>query len=143
MTVAEMQDALADQIEAQLGGTANPAIETLQVGARLNPNPSPPSVDIYPGSPFTETIAYGRSRQYWFTVRARVSTSDNEAGQDLLLAMMDDGADESVEAAIRSVKSYANAKLGDVEGPTEFGVFRDSAGEESLLGCIWRVALIP
>jgi len=139
-----MQDALAEQITDQLCGTANPVIVDLQVDARLIPNPTPPAIDIYPGTPFTEAIAFGRtSRQYWFTVRARVSTADNEAGQDLLLSMMDDGSDESVEAAIISVREYAGAKLGDIEGPSEFGVFRDSGGEESLLGCTWRVALVP
>ena len=144
MTIAQMQDALADQISDELGGTANPVIADLQVDARLNPNPTPPSIDIYPGTPFTEAIAFGRtSRQYWFTVRARVSTADNEGGQDLLLSMMDDGSSESVEAAIVSIREYAGAKLGDIEGPSEFGVFRDSGGEESLLGCTWRVALIP
>ena len=88
-------------------------------------------------------MAYGARHQYWFTVRARVSTADNEAGQDLLLAMMDEDAAESVETAIRSTKTYAGAQLGDIEGPTEFGIFIDSGGEGSLLGCTWRVALIP
>jgi hypothetical protein len=144
VTVAEMQDALADQISEQLCGTANPVIPSLQVGGRMHPAPTPPSVDIYPGSPFTEAIAYGHgARQYWFTVRARVGTPDNEAAQDLLLAMMDDGSDESVEAAIRSLSSYAGAKLGNIEGPSEFGVFADAGPEGSLLGCTWRVALIP
>jgi len=138
-----MMDALADQVEESLVGTANPVIVGLQVDNRLNPNPTPPSIDVYPGSPFTESIAYGSVRQYWFTVRARVSTADNEAGQDLLLSMMDNESDESVEAAIRSVKTYAGAQLGDVEGPTEFGVFTDSGGEGNLLGCTWRVGLIP
>jgi hypothetical protein len=139
-----MQDALAAQIQSELAGTASPVIVGLQVNERMNPNPTPPSIDVYPGSPFTEMIAFGRAtRQYWFTVRARVSTADNEAGQDLLLSMMDDGSNESVEAAIISTRTYAGAKLGDIEGPTEFGVYRDTAGEESLLGCTWRVALIP
>jgi hypothetical protein len=141
--IAEMQDAIATQLVATLGGTANPAIENLQVDARLNPNPTPPSIDVYPGSPFTETISYGRNRQYWFNVRARVSTADNEAGQDLLLSMMDGTTDESIEAALASVKTYSGAQLGDIDGPTEFGLYRDTVGEESLLGCVWRVALIP
>ena len=143
MSVALMMDALADQISDELCGTANPVITDLQVDNRLNPNPTPPSIDIYPGSPFTESIAYGATRQFWFTVRARVLTGDNEAGQDLLLSMMDDETAESVEAAVRSSKTYAGAKLGDVEGPTEFGIFVDSGGEGNLLGCTWRVALIP
>ncbi len=139
MSVALIMDALADQIDSELGTV----IENLQVENRLHPNPTPPSIDIYPGTPFTEVIGYGNTKQYWFTVRARVHTADNEAGQDLLLSMMDNNTDESVEAAIRSTKTYAGAQLGDIEGPTEFGIFLDSGGEGSLLGCTWRVALIP
>jgi hypothetical protein len=143
MSVALMMTALADQIQEELCGTANPVIEGLQVEDRLHPNPTPPAIDIYPSTPFSEVVAYGARRQYWFTVRARVSTADNEGGQDMLLAMMDADEAESVETAIRSVKTYAGAQLGDVEGPTEFGVFLDVGGNGNLLGCTWRVALIP
>lgn len=144
MTIAEMMDALGEQIQEQLCGTANPVvIENLQVVPRMESNPTPPSIDVYPATPFTEVIAYGSTRQYWFTVRARVTTADQKGGQDLLLAMMDDGSDESVEEAIRSTRTYAGAKLGDIEGPTEFGSFADTGVPENLLGCTWRVALIP
>ncbi len=137
--------ALASQLQEELCslGTANPVIENLQVEDRLHPNPTPPAIDIYPSTPFTEVVAYGARHQYWFTVRARVLTADNEAGQDLLLAMMDDDSAESVETAIRSTKTYAGAQLGDIEGPSEYGIFIDSGGEGNLLGCTWRVALIP
>jgi hypothetical protein len=145
MTVAEMMDALGETIQEQLCGTANPvAVQNLQVVPRMNPNPTPPSIDIYPSTPFTEKIAYGRgSRQYWFTVRARVITADPIAGQDLLLAMMDDGSVESVEEAILSSSTYAGATLGDIDGPTEFASYGDTGKQGSLLGCTWRVALIP
>jgi len=132
-------DALAEQIDDQLGT----AIPNLQVENRLHPNPSPPAIDIYPSTPFTEVVAFRAKHQYWFTVRARVLTADNEAGQDLLLAMMDADEDESVEAAIRSTGTYGGAKLGDIEGPTEFGLFDSTGGDGSLLGCTWRVAVIP
>lgn len=146
MTVAEMMDALGAQLSQELagGGTANPVVENLQVVPRMNRNPTGPSIDIYPSTPFTETIAYGRgSRMYWFTVRARVNPLDQTGGQDLLLAMMDDGSAESVEEALRGVKTYAGAKLGDIEGPTEFGSFGDTGKPGDMLGCTWRVALIP
>lgn len=132
-----MMSALAETLADELD------IQDLQVEDRLHPNPTPPAIDIYPSSPFTEVIAMGARHQYWFTVRARVSTAENEGAQDLLLAMMDSDEAESVETAIRSVKTYAGAQLGDIEGPTEFGVFVDSGGNGSLLGCTWRVALIP
>lgn len=150
MTIAEMMDALAEQLNDALGygegGTANPdpAIENLQVVARMNRNPTAPSIDIYPSTPFTEAIAYGRgSRQYWFTVRARVNPLDQIGAQDLLLSMMDDGSDQSVEEAIRGQTSYAGAKLGNIEGPSEYGSFGDTGAPGDMLGCTWRVALIP
>jgi len=140
VTVAEMMDALATQLTAVLAGTAVP---NLQVENRHHPNPTPPAIDVYPASPFTEAIAYGKTRQYWFTIRARVATPDHEGAQDLLLSMMDDGSPQSVEEAIRAIKTYAGAQLGDVAGPTEFGIFVDPEGEGAYLGCTWRVALIP
>jgi len=139
VTVAEMMDALAAQLTTVLGT----AVPNLQVENRLHPNPTPPAIDIYPGTPFTETIAMGPTRQYWFTVRARVATPDHEGAQDLLLSMMDDDSPQSVEEALRVVKTYAGARLGDVAGPTEFGIFVDPEGEGAYLGCTWRVALIP
>jgi hypothetical protein len=144
MTVAEMMDALGAQLEEVLGGTANPQVITnLQVVPRMNKVPTPPSIDIYPSTPFTESIAYGRARQYWFTVRARVNTADFLGGQDLLLSMMDDGSDQSVEEALRQQSTYAGAKLGNIEGPSEYGSFGDTGAPGDLLGCTWRVALIP
>lgn len=139
-----MMDALAAQLKNELAGTANPVIQNLQVENRLHPTPTPPSIDIYPGAPFTEAIAMGKgARQYWFTIRARTGTPDNEAAQDLLLSMMDDASPQSVEEAIRAVSTYAGARLGNVEGPSEFGVFVDPGGSGAYLGCTWRVALIP
>ena len=38
---------------------------------RLHPNPTPPCIDVYPVTPFTEAIGYGATRQYWFNVRAQ------------------------------------------------------------------------
>lgn len=137
-----MMDALGAQLETL--GTANPpAIENLQVVPRMNRNPTGPSIDIYPATPFTEVIAYGARHQYWFTVRARVNPIDQNGGQDLLLSMMDDGSDQSVEEALRAVKTYAGAKLGDIEGPSEYGSYGDTGATGDMLGCTWRVALIP
>lgn len=139
-TVAEMMDALATGIQARLCGTANPIIPELQVDNRQNPNPTPPSIDVYPGTePFTEEIGFGHGqREYNFTVRARVATSDNEAGQDLLLKMMDDAANESVEVAILTVSGVKS-----VIGPTPYAAFRDVGGQAEWLGCTWRVRFLP
>ena len=65
------------------------------------PNPTPPALDIYPGAPFQTGAGFGVGQsQVWFTIRARVSTADQEAAMQLLLRMMDPNDPAIVEAAI-------------------------------------------
>jgi hypothetical protein len=144
-TPAAIMDALASQIETQLCATVNPIIPELQVDGRLIPSPTPPAIDVYPSDPFQEALGFGPgNKSFSFTVRARVSTSDNEAGQDLLLSMMDPNSSTSVAAAIESDRDLGSV-VGNlkVEGPSGFGVFRDSSGEGNLLGCTWTVTVFP
>jgi hypothetical protein len=67
----------------------------------------------------------------------------------LLLAMMDQQDSLSVAAAITAAGTASPSKtLGGmvesvtVEGPSDFGVFTDPGGS-SLLGCTWRVRVMP
>ena len=140
-------DALADQIQDELCGTANPVIPYLQVDGRMVPSPSPPAIDIYPSDPFQTSLGYGKGNRYFhFTVRARVTTADSEGGQDLLLSMMDPRATTSVEQAILS-DTTLNSTVGEVtvegDGASAFGVFEDTGGDGKLLGCTWTVQVIP
>ncbi len=139
-SVAEMMTSLATGIQTHLCASTNPVIPELQVNGRQNPNPTPPCIDVYPGTePFTESIGFGPDqRAYNFTVRARVETVDNPAGQDLLLAMMDDATNESVEDAIWTVTGVKS-----VVGPTPYAAFRDVGGQSEWLGCTWRVQFLP
>ena len=53
-------------------------------------NPTPPSLDIYPGAPFQTGAGMGIGQsQVFFTIRARVSTADQESAMKLLLRLMD------------------------------------------------------
>ena len=138
-TPAAIMDALASQIQTSLDSV----IPDLQVDGRLIPSPSPPAIDVYPADPFQEQASFRPGdKTYFFTVRARVSTVDNEAGQDLLLSMMDPDATTSVAKAIESDRDLggvvANLK---VEGPSGFGVFVDASREGNLLGCTWTVTI--
>lgn len=139
-------DALATQIMSQLSGTANPLIENLQVDGRLIPSPTPPAIDVYPADPFQEPFTFGRGNNLLFlTVRARVTTVDNEGGQDLLLSMMDPSATTSVAKAITYDKTLGGTvgKVSVIEGPSSYGVFQDAGGQGALLGCTWRVQVTP
>lgn len=153
MTVQEIMDALAAQIHTSMAatvGTADPVMEALQVNSRLVWNPTPPTIDVYPDEEFQTDVGYGRgNKELAFTVRARVNTPDHEGAQDLLLAMMDPRQDLSVAAAITAAGTAAPAKtLGGtvenvtVEGPSNFGAFVDPGGS-ALLGCTWRVRVLP
>ena len=145
-TVAAIMDALATQLQTRLCGTANPVIPNLQVDGRLIPSPTPPSIDIYPGDPFQEPLTFGRGNNILFlTVRARVTTVDNEGGQDLLLSMMDPVSSASVAQAVTYDRTLGSTvgKVSVIEGPSSYGVFQDSGGQGSLLGCTWRVQVIP
>jgi hypothetical protein len=140
-----IQDALATQLQNVLcsAGTADPLIEQLQVDGRFVFNPTPPAIDIYPADPFQEGIAFGHANNDLnFIVRARVHTADHEAGQDLLLSMMDPDATTSVALAILTDKTLGST-VGrlSVTGPSGFGVFPNASGvmDGSLLGCTWNV----
>ena len=149
-TLAAIMDALATQIDNEIGsrGTADALIENLQVESRLVFNPTPPVVDIYPADPFQDALAFGKgNNELFLTVRARVTTADHEAGQDLLLQMMDPEADTSMAQAILADRDLGGTveRLNISAGPTSFGVFPAAPGTtgENLLGCTWTVRVIP
>ena len=127
MTVAEAQQALVDALEP-----LKAVIPDLQVYAGRGQNLTPPSLDVYPGDPFQVGAGFGvASKQLWWTVRARVSTADEQA-QQLLLRMLDPTDDASVEAALADADAVI-PNDGFVSG------FRDEL--DGLLACEWRVSV--
>lgn len=146
-SVVEIMDAMATQMENVLCGTANPLIEQLQVVSTMMVNPSPPSIDVYPAEDFAPQIGYGiGNRELRFVVRARVHTADPEAGQELLLSMMDPREDTSVEGALLASPTLGGVveDLAIVE-QSGFGLFpypQDPEGG-SLIGATWTVQVTP
>jgi len=149
MSLVMIMQALADQINNSLSvgtaGTAVPVIDDLQITPLLNIDPTPPSVDVYPADPFQEGIAFGNANNdLRLSVRARVTTADHDAGQSLLLSMMDPTAATSLAKAIGADRQLGTACSSlTVEGPTGFGVYTDAGGQGSLLGAVWTVRVIP
>lgn len=118
----------------------------VQVEPRLVVNPSPPTVDIYPADPpRDETLAgFGEIGAVALTVRARVSTADNVAGQELLIAFMDDNDELNVAGALwagRLLDGWGEIK--DISPPTGYGVYTDPSGQGAYLGVQWRVTVEP
>jgi hypothetical protein len=140
----DVMDALADQIRNVVDDVTDVDV---QVEPRLVLNPTPPTIDIYPGdlARDAESAAFDEvSGGYLLTVRARVSTSDNTAGQDLLLAFMDDQDGLSIGQAIMDDKTLNGyAASTDVQSQTGYVLFPDPGGEGALLGCQWSVIVIP
>lgn len=140
----DILDACADQIRSVVSTVADVDV---QVEPRLILNPSPPSVDIYPGDPGRDepSAAFDDiSGGYLLTVRARVSTADSDAGQDLLLAFMDDQDPLSLGAALEDDPTLnGNAASVHIQAQTGYVLFPDPGGEGALLGCQWTVLVLP
>lgn len=132
-TILEVMQAVASQLESEID------VDGLQVDPLLNKNPTPPCLDVYPGDPFGEATTFNGGREQLFTIRARVSTADHEAGQELLLSLMDHGP-SSVIAAIAADRTLAGT-VDDalVEGPSGYIEWRDTDNAGGLLGCEWRL----
>jgi hypothetical protein len=131
-TLLELVDEMAaalDPVVAELPG--------LQVYPYWNSNPTPPSIDFYPGETFQVGAGFGTTEKLVsFTVRARVSTADEASAQVLLLRLLDPGDPASVEAALAAIDVVVGND-GEVSGYRQYG--EDSAASVRMLGCEWRV----
>ena len=113
-------------------------IPDLQVFPLWNENPTPPSFDVYPASPFLFGAAMGRQKQAFVTVRARVAVNDSVSAQQQLLALLDPTGPASVEAALEGVASVSEA------GVNGFTQYADEGGDQKMLGCDWTMtAFLP
>lgn len=142
-TLAALMDALADQIRDNLDDTIDVAV---QVEGRMIMNPTPPTIDIQPGDPSADGEVAAFGDLYGgdvLTVRARVSTADTDAGQGLLLALMDDEDPLSIVAAVNTDPTLGGlAADTDVRGRSGYTLFPDPGGDGALLGCLWAVLII-
>lgn len=110
-------------------------IPDLSVYAGWWDNPTPPALDVYPGSPFQTFAGFGEDGQVFLTVRARVAMSDITAGQQTLLRLLDGADPASVQGALRQIGLSIVA-----DGVSGFSQYADDApANERMLGCEWRV----
>lgn len=136
-TLAQIMDAVADQIRSVIDDVTD---VTVQVEPRWVVNPTTPCIDIFPADPstdpdlraFAETLG-----EPLFTVRARVDMSDSTAGQDLLLAFMDDTDPLSIAAAVKGDRTLGGVATS-VDVRSRSGYVRVLEGGD-FLGCLWQV----
>ena len=128
--------AIVEAIAASLAPVQG-AVAGLQITAFQNPTPTPPSIDVYPGGPSGRQISMDGWEEM-FTVRARVTTPDDVAAQQLLMSMMDVHGPASVIAALQADHSFGGVVGGSAVD--ERSGFQGYPGD--LLGCEWQVRTI-
>jgi hypothetical protein len=94
-----ISEALADQIRDALDDVDALAV---QVEPRWIVNPTPLSIDVYPGDPLrdSDSAAFDDDGAYRLTVRARINSPDFDAAYDVLISLMDDEDDLHLATAI-------------------------------------------
>ena len=86
----------------------------------------------------------GAGYDFRLVVRARVSTADHEAGQKLLLQMMDSESATSVVRAIKANKTLdGSISSMAIDSATGFGLYRDVNGDQAYMGATWVVRIMP
>jgi hypothetical protein len=141
-TLAQVMDEIANQIRT--------ALESSDVAVQVEPRgflaPTPPCIDMYPGDPSDDQTDAAFGDTYGadiITIRARVSTADLYAGEDLLLALMDDEDPLSISATLEADPTLNGlAQSSHLRARTGYRDFRDLDGEGSLLGCLWQFVVI-
>lgn len=143
-SIPEIVEALAGALEPLRGD-----IPDLQVFPYWLAQCTPPTIDIYPGDPFQDGLAFGSrgGASMFFTVRARVTTADSVAGQQLLYEMLEPEtgvgaaltADQTLGGVVDSLYIGEDGNPG-VSGLREY--VEDTAVNGRLLGCEWRARIL-
>jgi hypothetical protein len=140
-TLVEVVEAMAAALEP-IAAT----IDGLQILPYMNPNPTPPSLDIYPGTPFQTGSGFGDEAEIYFTVRARTTFADHIAGQQGLYRMLDPAGPESVQAHLetdQTLGGVVQAVAVVPEGVSGFTAYlEDAQSGGSLVGVEWRVRVL-
>lgn len=131
-----LMDEMADTIRAALTDVNFP----VQVEPRMIFNPTCPSIDIYPANPSRDQESGGMGDlfgSYMFTVRARFTMADNDSGQELALAMMNEADPLCLAVALSddpTLNGYASSVY--VQEPSGFLAFPPD------MGCTWTVEVL-
>lgn len=143
---------LLEQMSAQLRDALAGADWDFQVEAGMILNPTPPTVDVYPADPGRElelTGGFGATDAeaddgLWVNVRARISPLDHNAGQEILVELMDPASELSLVQAIYddpTLNGYATDV--NLESQTGYVLVPTIDGGAVHIGVIWRFLVIP
>jgi hypothetical protein len=133
-TTQDLLDAMADQIREAV-------VLVTDIDIQVEPywiaDPSPPTIDMYPGDVArgTEAQAFGTDGEFLFTVRVRVPANDPVENQATLNALMDDVDPLSVAAALEDEPTLGGLAMSlDIDAATVTGLTLYQYGSESLPG---------
>jgi hypothetical protein len=139
-TIATILDAVADQIRSQLATVTD---VKLSVEGRAFAAATVPAIDMYPTAPnvIQDVEGFGELEGgIPINIRVRVSTADREAGEDLLLALIDDEDPLSIVAALNHDTTFSGVTSDIVWA--QWGGYTDfPAGDES--GGVYLGSLLP
>jgi hypothetical protein len=130
--LAEIIDAVAASLDPLTSEVAG-----LQITAGMNPTPTPPSIDVYPA----DVSGLPVSQNGWeemVTVRARMTTPDDRAAQEVLFSMMDVSGPTSVIELLTVDPTFGGVVGGSAVD--ERSGFQPYPGD--YFGCEWRVRTI-
>jgi hypothetical protein len=140
--LVDIKIAMADQIRTTVAAVTDVDV---QVEPMRIFNPTPPTVDIYWGARSRDegSAAFDDvSGAYLFTVRARVPTSDHDAGRALLDEFADDTSDLCLAQALLddpTLNGYVTSiDVREFSGETVY-----VEGDSELLGFQFTVMAIP
>lgn len=141
----EIMDEMAAQIRDVLDDVTTVKVE---VEPRMNLTPNVPSIDIFPADSPRDfevgAFSVNDDRGYFINVRARVSTVDQESGQDLLLSFIDPTSTLSIGQALYDDPSLnALASDLDIVAQTGYTIFPTLDGTGAYLGCQFTVRVFP
>jgi hypothetical protein len=135
---------LADQVRAVL---VSADVLDVQVEPRMVLNPSPLTIDFYPGDPSRDAASAAfdeLSGGYLITARARINTPDFDASYDHLLSLMDDEDEICLAAAVEDDPTLnGHATSVSVQEFSGLRAYEHPSGEGAHLGFQLLVLVIP
>ena len=147
-SLREILEAAADQIRDTMAAESDWAF---QVEPSMILNPTPPSIDVFPGPQFFDVTTggmgvdqAGMDEGIRIDVLARVAPNDNVANQQVLYELLDPESDMSLVQSL-----YDDPTLGGLvydlhlESCSGFQPAPRWDGGMVYLGCLWRFLVIP
>ena len=134
--VGDIAEALADALTP-----ISPSVDVQVVPMRWL-KPDPPTIDIYPATPFMQDVTFGgRSVSMRWTVRVRVAANDPEGQTDLLYEFMDPFGSLSIRGALLADTTLGGIVDLSIDEQSGMVPYQDVLDAPVLPGCEWTLTI--